>query len=457
MKKPIINIYIVFAAILLSAMTSVELMAQNVLGVKGENNSSFGFYIKDLSSGKVCFESNSTKALVPASITKSLTSASALSILGPEFKFTTTVDLNYSSLKKGVLRGELIVNASGDPTLESEFFKENRGFCDSIASRLWAMGVREFYGTITVNDTMPDQGQVDSWTIDDTPWAYGAGHYGLNWKDNTVWLWPATGETKPVIPDFKIQKHYSKGTNLKRGFGSNTIHVYAPRKTLANKKWRVTTTMPYPDKSFVIELKNALEEYGIKYVKSDFKRSSKNKTKSLYKHNSPSIDDMLRSLMVRSDNMFAEGMLRALVPGGAREDCVAKELELWQGRGLDTEHLTIRDGSGLSRADRISPLFMGRMLEWMIKSPMKDRYLAYFPLSGNDGTMRNFCKDNRLCGRLAFKTGSMSGVQTYAGYAIDAESGKATHIVVVMCNAFSCSRASLKAAIEKLLLQYIPE
>lgn len=456
MKKSFLTKYI-FLLLSLTLLSSVQVDAQSVLGVKGEYSSSFGFYIKDLKTGKVLFESNADKALVPASITKSFTSATALSLLGADFRFKTKVTLENYKLSKGNLNGRLVVHAAADPTLESEFFMENRGFCDSIASRLSKLGVKNFNGEIVVADTLPDQGQIDSWTIDDTPWAYGAGFYGLNYKDNTSYLWPATGKTKPVIPGLNVVLHRARSTNLSRGIGSSTIHVYAPRKTLADKNWKVVTTMPDPAASFVEELKEALKEEGISFTPTAISSGKNKSAKTLYIHCSPALEDILHSLMVRSDNMFAEGVLRALTPGKSRSDALDAELSLWQSRGFDTDNVTIMDGSGLSRADRISPVFMAKMLEWMAKSKMAEKYISLFPVSGVDGTMKNFCKDNRLSGRLAFKTGSMSGVQCYAGYVLAADSGSPTHVVIIMANSFFCSRSQLKTAIENFLLEKLPE
>ncbi len=431
--------------------------AQSILNIKGEATTSLGIYIKNLKTNKVVFETNASKALVPASITKALTSATALLLLGSDFSFSTNVTLDKYTLSKGCLKGSMIIHAVGDPTLESEFFEDNRGFCDSIASRLRARGVKEFIGEIIVEDTIPDSGQVQTWGIDDTPWAYGAGFYGLNYKDNTLTLWPATGQTRPEVPGFKVIKHQSRSVNLERGVGSKKIHVYAPRKTLRNKKWSVTTTMPQPSDCLVEELKTTFEKYGINYTAVKAANSSRSNSDLLYVHYSPRLDDILTSLMHRSDNMFAEGVLRALAPGKLRDEAIDAELKLWEDRGFDTEPINICDGSGLSRSDRFAPIFLAQILEWMSKSSMADKYVSYFPLSGRSGTMKNFCKDTRLNGRLAFKTGSMNGVQCYAGYVLDPQNSNPSHVVVIMVNSFYCSRDKLKTALEDFLLTQISE
>jgi D-alanyl-D-alanine carboxypeptidase/D-alanyl-D-alanine-endopeptidase (penicillin-binding protein 4) len=155
--------------------------------------------------------------------------------------------------------------------------------------------------------------------------------------------------------------------------------------------------------------------------------------------------------MKRSDNMYAEGVLRALASGKSRSSAIDVEKKYWKERGVETDFVTIRDGSGLARVDRLSPRFVGQILEKMIKSKLADRYLACFPVAGVSGTMRSFMADTKLKGRLAFKTGSMNGVQCYAGYVLDANN-KPTHIVVIFANSFFCQRATLKQAISKFLV-----
>ena len=195
-------------------------------------------------------------------------------------------------------------------------------------------------------------------------------------------------------------------------------------------------------------MRNALRRNGIETgdepVPTDDKRTP------VYTHRSPSYGDIMKSLMVRSDNLFAEGMLRTLAPGGSRKAAINRERELWATRGINTRYTIINDGSGLTRANRLSAHFIGDILEWMAKSDMADTYTSFFPRAGKDGTMRGFLAKSPLKGRIALKTGSVSSVQCYAGYRLDAE-GKATHVVVIMVNGFFCPRKQVREACENLL------
>lgn len=437
------------AAAILSASTCLQAEA-GILGVYGEDHSSIGIYIKDLKADTVILASDAKRALAPASTNKALTSASALTLLGPDYRFRTSVAVSGDIDSDGVLHGCLIVTASGDPTLESENFKSYCGFTDSICAAVSRLGIKRIDGTVEITEYMPEPGPVVQWEIDDVAWAYGAGLFHFNYRDNIFRLWPATGDTRPEVPELNVSlEPHGDGVDLIRGIYSDNL-VVTGRGAL-NKKYSVSTTMPDPGAVFIYELTEKLIKHGINVSDNDYE-FGKQSCRIIYTHNSPALADILRSLMVRSDNMFAEGVLRAFAPGRERADAINAELKLWKERGLETDFVTIKDGSGLARANRFSPKFIGDMLEWMSRSGMADRYVSLFPLSGKDGTMRNFMADTRLKGRLALKTGSMSGVQCYAGYKID-ENGKPTHIVVFMANSFFCSRADLRTALRKLLLE----
>lgn len=156
--------------------------------------------------------------------------------------------------------------------------------------------------------------------------------------------------------------------------------------------------------------------------------------------------------MFRSDNLMAEGMLRAITPGGTRADALNEVNAIWALAGISAHGVNIVDGSGLSRDNRLTARFLGEIYKYMLLDDFSNDYTILFPKAGYDGTMQNFLLDTPLEGRVAMKTGSMKGVQSYAGYLFDDE-GNPTHILVFLANGFRCSRAALKNDIQRLLLE----
>lgn len=439
-----------FAFFLAAAFVAASAAAASVLGFPGEESASVGIYIKDLTTGDVVAEHDAMRALTPASTMKALTTASALTTLGADHTFTTAVVLHGS--KNGTTwNGDLVVRGSADPTLESEYFEGNLGFCDSIIAGLKKQGIKSIAGTVRVDQYLKDAGPVPNWEVEDIAWAYGAALFGVNWRDNVYRLWPATGRTKPHVPGLKVDlRKDADGTDLLRGVASERLIVWG--RNLQNKKWTVTSTMPDPAAVLAYELTERLRAAGISVAKKNLKLGAGAESKELYVHRSPRSAAVFRSLMFRSDNMMAEGYLRALAPNDTRKEAIKREKQMWKERGVDLTYASILDGSGLSRGNRLSPAQLGRMLEWMAASEYAPTYTACFPKAGMNGTMKNFMANTPMKGRLALKTGSVNAVQCYAGYLLNDE-GKASHVVVIMIDAFYCPRAELRKAISAYLLR----
>lgn len=426
--------------------------AANVLDIEGADATVVGVYIKDLATGKVMVDYNSQIAMTPASVTKAVTAATALATLGPDFRFTTRVVLSgaRSSATRHRWDGNLVIKSSGDPTTGSDQFKSTAGFSDSIVASLKRMGITHISGAIVIEETMKDAGPVTTWQVDDLAWPYGAGLFGFNWAGNCVRAYPMRGTTVPESNlKFDVYTSEVDRTDIIRGINSDKVSIGVTKKNRQNKAWNIETTVPDPSVVYGKILAKRLSAAGITI---GTKRSAATSGATIvYTYRSPALTDICRNLMKRSDNLFAEGMLRALKPEASRSKCIAYEKDFWKDRGVDTRYIILQDGSGLSRPNRLSPRFLGNMLEWMARSEYADAYVDFFPIAGIDGTLKSFAEKTPLKGRLAMKTGSVNAVQTYAGYKIDAQ-GKPTHVVVVMVNGFFCPRPALRRQIEKLLL-----
>ena len=157
--------------------------------------------------------------------------------------------------------------------------------------------------------------------------------------------------------------------------------------------------------------------------------------------------------MMRSDNLYAETSLRLFGKAeggdGSTSDAARRETNFWKSRNTPMEGVTIVDGSGLSRSNRLTPRFM----ESVLRQKSDDvEYASFFPLAGQEGTLKKFLVGTPLDSYIALKTGSMNGIQCYAGYKLD-DNFAPTHVVIIMVNDFRCDRAYLRSHIEKMLLE----
>ncbi len=424
--------------------------AKSPLNIEGEEATSIGIYIANVKNGNVLLEYNSDKTFTPASIMKAVTTASALSTLGSEYQFKTNV-FTTGKIDNNVLLGNILIEGVGDPTLESRHFPDNNGFIDSIISQLKKRKITRIKGSIIVEQSLiKDQGIVPKWEIEDVAWGYGAGYYALNFMDNTFNLYLPGMETVPHISGLKVLNNTTIGKNdpiMSRGIDSYTLNVSG---TIPDRKsYSLSCATPEPSQVLIDSIYSKSSSNGI--IIDNICMPTTNMD-LLFRHKSPKAQDIMRSLMVRSDNLMAEGILRAIAPDSTRAAAIDTEIKLWDNRNINCDYISIYDGSGLSRSNRLSPKFMGNILSWMAKSDMIEKYVALFPKAGKEGTLRRFLANSRLSGKIVLKTGSMGGVQSYAGYKLN-DDGEPEHVIVIMVNNFFCKRKALINEIERLLLK----
>lgn len=419
-----------------------------------EGDIRMGIYVADLLSGDVLADARADELFVPASVMKAVTAASVMSLFGPYTRFSTRIYAAGTVDEKHILHGNLVVRAVGDPTMESSRFPDYSGITDSIAAGLRRAGIDSIAGNVTIDySSMPESGIPEGWLATDRPYRYGAGHFPVNWHDNTFRLVMPDKTTTPIVPDLTVS--FIKRRRGKLSFSFDPVKRSVKVTGRMPKKGASSTfALPEPATSMCLDIVAGLEKLGIgvglKPLKTDDDQVL------IYDHHSPTIYKILHSMMYWSDNLYAEAMLRIIAPTEPREVAAKREIALWKLKGADTDGIVVADGSGLSRNDRLTPLFLADVLEKMALGPRGLAYARLFPIAGRSGTVRRFLAGTHLEGRLALKSGTMSGVRCVAGYMMDHQ-GFPSHVVVVMTNSRSASSASLNRAMQEALLRIFAE
>lgn len=415
----------------------------------GDEDAVIGLYIEEIATGRVIAEYGADRAMCPASIIKSVTSASVLSLYPDDQCFATRVS-TVGDIVGNVLHGNLVVEASGDPTLGSAYFDQSGAVTDSITAALHRTGIDSITGTVLIDSSViPDPSYPPGWSDDDYMWPYGAMLRALNWRDNRYTLTLPSKATSPFIPDLTVD--FRRQKRGKMGYDSHPpLNVVKAWGKPARRGSSVALAMPVPADAFIYAMKHDLRDAGI--AVSDTAADAAGSVSRLTAIYSPAFPDILRSLMFRSDNLYAEGMLRTIAPRQPRDTATSRETALWALRGADTDSVTIIDGSGLSRLNRITPWFLSDVLSWMARSPRAVEYASLFPRVGREGTVRRFLAGTGLEGRLGLKTGTMSGVRALAGYLFDDE-GLPTHTIVLIVNGFRCSPSVVTRAAQDFFLR----
>lgn len=418
------------------------------LSFEGREQAVVGVYVAPIG-GKPVVASGASRLLVPASTTKCITAAACVLGLPEDFRFETRVYAT-GRIHAGKVEGDIVIVGAGDPTLESGHFPDNCGFVSDFYAALQRHGASGVTGSLVLDSSgFPAMGYGAGWMVEDIGCDYGAGLYAINYRDNKMSVVvDATGSARPSAP---VEVIDMLGVG-KRDVSSypmpeiGALMLYGSRPASGVSVSAVVSN-PAPWQTLAAEIETVCR------FDNEPADGDTREMELLMAHHSPRRDEILRSLMRRSDNLYAEGMLRALLPDSCSmrtaSRAVAVERRLLASAGIDASGQKILDGSGLSRNALVTPEFMGRMLDVMSRY---DAYHVLFPTAGREGTVKRLLKGTRLEGRLALKSGSMGGVLCYAGYKLGGD-GRPTHVVVIMVNNFLCKPSEIRKAVEHYLLK----
>lgn len=403
----------------------------------------WGVKMQYANSGEVIYERNPAKMFMPASNMKMYTTAAALCLLGPQYRYETDFVTN-GALTDGVLEGDLIIKGSGDPSWSWRFYDNNYDsvmvrFVDSLRSQ----GITEIKGDIIGDDNVfDDQDLGYGWSWDDEPYYYAAQLSGLSYNENYIdySLSPDTLNIgNPVIIESHPQTTYLNLRNDLVTVSSDTStewDYYRDRGT--NQAWfegdyRIQSgeaeraiTIHNPTLFTVHVLKERLVEAGISVggepVDADDLQDSVDytNTQTLFTYHSHPMSDIISKVNKPSQNFIAETLQKTLGKEFGEEGSSYQgrqvQMALYDSLGMDTENLQLRDGSGLSRHNLVSPNTSTSLLKMMWDHPYRSYYIESFPLSGISGTTRKRTRGTSAEGNVRAKTGYIGYVRALSGY-----------------------------------------
>lgn len=432
---------------------------------------SFGYYVMNVRSNSVVAEHNAHELMIPASTLKIITTAAALNILGPKFRYETKILYagNFNS-STGILDGDLIIAGSGDPSLQSEYFSKDN-VLETWAKALKAIGLKEVKGKIIGDASAFERTVPGEWIWADIGNYFGATPCGLTYIDNKFKLFYTSGAsgteakltgTSPIYPG----KDYRILSNVKAKGNEDEAYVYGdpfsfdkevkgtipPNKT----NYEVEAALPDPALLCAELLCNELEKAGIlcqkKSVQSNYKNiPGQTNKKTLYTHYSPTLDKLIYFTNLKSNNQYCESLLRVLGKGNSKEGIEAVKL-FCKERGLNTEELFMSDGCGLSRANLATPAFIAQLLCKIAKDSVQYKVLNNsFPVAGKSGSMSSIGKGQFIEDNMHAKTGYINHARAYCGY-LKSRSGQELAFSI-MLNNYTCTAREAKLKLEQFLIE----
>jgi serine-type D-Ala-D-Ala carboxypeptidase/endopeptidase (penicillin-binding protein 4) len=331
-------------------------------------------------------EANGRLAVIPASTQKLLVAAVALDVLGADHRFVT--EAQGVPLQDGVLAGNLYLVGGGDPLLWSDDVEDdlrspafNTTRFDDLADQLVAAGLVRVDGDIVGDGSRyDDEFVVPSWG--DTITRRDAGPYDAL-----------------LVNDGRI---------FGSGYGLN------------------------PNQSAASELNRLLVARGVQITGRNRAAEAPDGLDTLATIESVPLTGVIEELLQTSDNNTAEMLLKEIGVAGAGEGSrpagariVVERLESWK---VPLDGLTIDDGSGLSRANRVTCDAVVALLD---QSPVAEQLAAALPVAGRSGNLVDQFVDSPVEGELRAKTGTLVDVKALSGFTPDA-AGRPTAFSVIL-------------------------
>lgn len=428
----------------------------------------------DLLNSDTLLSYQSNLATATASTTKLFSTAMALEILGPEYTFETGIFTD-GSIVNGTLEGNIWIRGGGDVSLGSKFFcEEGKEFqtIDSWIDSLRKMGIKAVNGTVYADaSAFGYEGTPQGWSSWDVGNYFGAFPAGLNVYDNIAKYYFSTGKPGTranFITTFPYQKNLQLSTriisaNIKGDRSNIQGRAYDEHRIATGKlpayqsRYMVKGSVADPENNFaeVMKARFLLDSLpvagGFKACKG-LRTPDYNVLQCLFSHKGRTVKEIANWTNLKSVNFFAEGLLNGVAFKITGKGTNANALEIYRrfyASKIDTTSLRLIDGSGLSRRNRIAAGHLCDLLRYMNTSKEGDHFFNTLPIAGHSGTISDLCRGAAGDGRIFAKSGSMTGIKSYAGY-IHTISGKKL-VFAFIVNGFSCGQSTVKKQMEILL------
>jgi serine-type D-Ala-D-Ala carboxypeptidase/endopeptidase (penicillin-binding protein 4) len=393
--------------------------ADSLIGDPMFRSANWGALIVDPLSGDTLYSHNAGKLFMPASNEKLLTGATALTQLGSDFRFVTRFATN-GAQHDSALDGDLIVIGRGDPTFsDSMRAGDYRNAFRDMADSLTARGILRIHGSLRrAGDAFPDSTYGFGWQVDDLRTASGA-----------------------VIDELFVNEGLLPGGKRVRANGDTVSRPIVVRE---------------PAAAFLDALAAALAE---KRIVLDGTADAAvpladSALTPLFELRSAPLSAILARMAKPSQNQIAEILFKTLAlektgvgTADSARRVVERQLLAW---GALPDGFAVRDGSGLSRHDYVTPETIVRVLDVMRKSLAFPVWYAALPIAGVDGTISERMKGTPAEKNVHAKTGTVDKARSLSGYVTTA--GGRVLIFSFLCNNFTVPNREVERVQDAILV-----
>ena len=452
--------------ILTTILLAISLLTENPIC----EQANISVLIRDAQTGAVIDEYRSENVVPPASVMKLLTTGAALEMLGPSFRFTTTLEYT-GIIENGVLNGDLYIRGGCDPSLGN--LKGTQAFIFKWIKAIKAAGIRTIKGSVIADMSLLDGDATNpNWLWEDCGNYYAPGIFALNYMSNTLNIVLRSAEVGSVAEVIRTEPYYPGLKTINRirctqiTYDGAFVHglPYSNERYLTGSvpsnrgQFGVKSDMPNPGWLLAIHLTKFLNEAGVTVTEPASFIAEKGLDTGIrqviYEHKSDSLGALIAETNIYSNNLYAESIFRYLglnygKPGTIHNSCEVVR-EFWRLRGVSTKGALIKDGCGLAPQDAVSAETLVQMLQCMNRSKNRNVWIKSLPVSGGEGTISSLCRGTILEGKIHAKSGTIAGTKNFAGY-IDLPNGK-QWVFAILVNSAQGKAKNVQTVIQKYLL-----
>ena len=343
---------------------------------------------------EVIDELNAGRLFVPASVLKVVTVAAALEHLGAEYRWLTRLTSN-GAIAGTVLDGDLVIEPGADPTWGEAFF--DGGGAEPLADlahQVRERGLTRISGDLVVDASrFPGRLHPTDRSYGDLPYRHGTPPAALAVDEATITVRVApgasVGEPARVSAPAGVEV-INHTTTVGRGghgtldfvplWGTNTL-LLRGEYPISEGPFVVSASDPAPELRVARQLREALAEAGVT-VGGAVRLQSRavgavDQLVALAELRSRPLEDVLERILTNSHNWYADMVTLTLaleVAGSGRFEDGVEVISDFVTRLLPDDAKTraslwIRDGSGLSSSNLVTPTTVVRVLAYVLEQP----------------------------------------------------------------------------------------
>ncbi len=430
-----------------SAKASIPYELNQKLQAYPVNGANYSIHVQAINSQTPIVSWNSHTKRTPASVIKILTTYAGVLSLGYDYRWETKF-FHTGYVQDGVLRGDIYVKASGDPTLAT---KHIAGIVEQIRSS----GIRKILGNIIIDRSIfsiPSRNNSGFDRNKYSPYNAMPDAMMFNKRKSTICV-TSRGRSIRInkdVPDgsYKIvNKLKVVNGSCRRGrswpkvkintnsAGRSTIFLSGRLSKRCGPR-KICKVVSMPHRAFYYALKNELKKVGIKFSGTLKLKKVPKRATYMFSHKSVRLEKIIATIAKKSDNLMARQLMLTL---GAK--VISRPSNSFKGRKavesilnkydiLERGTTFIDNGSGLSRVSKLTAQSLNNLL---LHGASRDasRWMNTLSIAGVDGTIRKRFKYSHVHGRAWMKTGTIRGVANIAGY-VEGSSGQIYTVVVLV-------------------------